>query len=315
MIAFEKVSKVYPNGIHGLYDISLKIEDGECLILFGPSGSGKSTILNLACHLIKPTKGKVIVENINRISYVFQNEMLLDHLSVFENIAYGLDRRKYSKDEIEKQVEWAADLCKCRNYLNQKAATLSGGQRQRTALARAIVKKPDLLCMDESFNQLNLTLKFELLDQIRLLQNELNFTLLFVTHSLQEAMNLPGKICFIDTGQILQYDTYNQIYEHPVSIAVAAHFVYPPMNLIEQANIVRGFYPADWKEEAECENDWKIDLLSIEAMNRWENGYLFSVLSSSGNLQIFSKENQLPKTIFVSVNHQYYFDKETGSAI
>lgn len=187
MIEICSVSKIYDNGVVALRDVSMQIPEKQRTVFFGPSGCGKTTLLRMIAGLESITSGNIIMPTSWKISFMFQNDRLLDALSVKDNIAYGIDQRTISKSDLARKVEDTARLVGVASVFEQKCKTLSGGQRQRISLARSLIKEPDLLLIDEGLNSLDQSSKYELIDVLIKLQETKQFTLLYVTHDAQEA--------------------------------------------------------------------------------------------------------------------------------
>lgn len=190
MIEICNVSKIYENGVVALQDMSMQIPEKQRTVFFGPSGCGKTTLLRMIAGLESITSGNIRIPPSLKISFMFQNDRLLDALSVKDNIAYGIDQRTLSKSNLARKVEDTARLVGVASILEQKCKTLSGGQRQRISLARALIKEPDLLLIDEGLNSLDQTSKYELIDTLIKLQETKQFTLLYVTHDAKEAKKI-----------------------------------------------------------------------------------------------------------------------------
>lgn len=187
MIEICNVTKIYENDVVALRDVSMQIPEKQRTVFFGPSGCGKTTLLRMIAGLESITSGSIIMPTSWKISFMFQNDRLLDAISVKDNIAYGIDQRTISKSDLASKVEDTARLVGVASILEQKCKTLSGGQRQRISLARALIKEPDLLLIDEGLNSLDQTSKYELIDTLIKLQETKQFTLLYVTHDAEEA--------------------------------------------------------------------------------------------------------------------------------
>lgn len=187
MIEICNVTKIYENDVVALRDVSMQIPEKQRTVFFGPSGCGKTTLLRMIAGLESITSGSIIMPTSWKISFMFQNDRLLDAISVKDNIAYGIDQRTISKSDLASKVEDTARLVGVASILEQKCKTLSGGQRQRISLARALIKEPDLLLIDEGLNSLDQTSKYELIDTLIKLQETKQFTLLYVTHDAKEA--------------------------------------------------------------------------------------------------------------------------------
>lgn len=214
-------------------NISVDFEDGKLISILGSSGCGKSTTLNLIAGLENLSSGKIFYDDIDvsnletekrNIGMIFQNYALYPHMSVYDNIAFPLKMKKYKKNEIKDLVEEAADLVKIKHLINNKPSELSGGEQQRVAIARAIVKKPDLLLMDEPFSNLDKKLRTETRMEIRNLQKQLNITTIFVTHDQEEAMSISDEIVLMSDGNIIQTGEPLQIYNDPKNLISAKFF-------------------------------------------------------------------------------------------
>lgn len=184
-----------------LNEVSATVQAGERIVLFGPSGAGKSTLMKTAAGLLTPDKGDVI-NRAQRVSIVFQKEGLFPEISCWKNISYGLESGRFPESVIKEKTEhWAEVFC-CSQFLDQKTSTLSGGEQQRAALARAFLKDPDLLLMDESFSSLDFSLHRELLDRILQLQKEKGFTVLYTTHDREDLERFPTQVWIIQDGSL-----------------------------------------------------------------------------------------------------------------
>lgn len=222
--------------------INFECEEGTLLVLLGPSGCGKSTTLRMIAGLETPTAGVIEIgakdvthlPPVKRgISMVFQNYALFPHLSVGENILFGLKARKISKSEQKKQLEYAADILGLAQYLDRKPAQLSGGQRQRVALGRAIVAKSSVCLMDEPLSNLDAKLRQEMRQEIRSLQQRLKMTMVYVTHDQVEAMTIADKIILMKGGGIEQHGTPEELYNRPQTAFTGNFIGNPPMNILE----------------------------------------------------------------------------------
>jgi multiple sugar transport system ATP-binding protein len=225
-----------------LNDISLEAADSEFVVLLGPSGCGKSTLLRIIAGLEAQTSGSVsigdrVMDTLpprdRNIAMVFQQYALYPHLTVKENLAFGLKMRKESSAVIAERIEEAAQLLEIHELLDRKPKELSGGQRQRVAMGRAIVRKPKLFLFDEPLSNLDARLRASMRVELRKLHQRLGVTMVYVTHDQIEAMTLGEKIVVMDQGHILQVGTPDQIYHHPINPFVAAFIGNPPMNLLQ----------------------------------------------------------------------------------
>ncbi len=240
-VSLKNIKKIYPNGFHAVHDANLEITDGEFIVLVGPSGCGKSTLLRMVAGLENITDGDLhigskLVNDLDPaerdIAMVFQNYALYPHMSVYNNMAYGLKNRKISTDEIRVAVEKAAKMLDLEPLLDRKPSQLSGGHRQRVAMGRAIVRSPALFLFDEPLSNLDAKLRNQMRIEIRKLQKELGTTSIYVTHDQIEAMTMADRIVVLNAGNIEQIGTPKEIYHRPASTFVASFMGAPPMNLI-----------------------------------------------------------------------------------
>jgi multiple sugar transport system ATP-binding protein len=241
-VAFKDVDKVYGTDVHAVKDLTLEAHDGEFLVLVGPSGCGKTTALRMVAGLEEITDGTIsigdrVVNDLSPkerdIAMVFQNYALYPHMSVAENIAFGLRLRKTPKETINKQVEWAAKMLDLTPYLARRPKALSGGQRQRVAMGRAIVREPQVFLMDEPLSNLDAKLRVQMRADIARLQRELGTTTIYVTHDQVEAMTMGDRVAVMSAGELQQVDVPQRLYDQPANLFVAGFIGTPPMNLIE----------------------------------------------------------------------------------
>jgi multiple sugar transport system ATP-binding protein len=240
-IALEHVKKVYPDGTLAVSSIDLTIEDGQFGVLVGPSGCGKTTLLRMVAGLEPITSGEIRIGGVDvsdvpardrDIAMVFQNYALYPHMSVFDNMAFGLRRRKLPKQEITRRVEAAAKSLGLETQLKRKPRSLSGGQRQRVAMGRAIVREPQAFLMDEPLSNLDAKLRAQTRAEIARIQRELNVTTIYVTHDQVEAMTLGHVVAVMNHGNLQQLAPPDVLYSQPRNIFVAGFIGSPPMNLI-----------------------------------------------------------------------------------
>jgi len=248
-VAFNEVDKIYDNGVQAVFDLTLEAHDGEFLVLVGPSGCGKTTALRMVAGLEDISAGTLsiggrVVNDLTPkerdIAMVFQNYALYPHLTVGENIAFGLRLRKRPKDEINERVAWAAKLLDLTPYLDRKPKELSGGQRQRVAMGRAIVRHPQVFLMDEPLSNLDAKLRVQMRGDIAKLQEELATTTLYVTHDQVEAMTMGTRVAVMSKGYLQQVDAPQRLYDRPDNLFVAGFIGTPPMNLLEATASVNG---------------------------------------------------------------------------
>jgi multiple sugar transport system ATP-binding protein len=241
-IALEEVAKVYPDGTRAVSDLDLGIGDGEFMVLVGPSGCGKTTALRMVAGLEEISEGTIrigerVVNNLpskdRDIAMVFQNYALYPHMSVYDNMAFGLKLRKLSKQEIDKRVRDAARILGLEEFLKRKPKALSGGQRQRVAMGRAIVRHPQAFLMDEPLSNLDAKLRVQMRSEIARIQRELGVTTIYVTHDQVEAMTMGDRVAVIRKGILQQVDTPQALYDHPANLFVAGFIGSPAMNMVE----------------------------------------------------------------------------------
>src|SRR5256885_7454903 len=244
-VIFDKVEKIYDNDVHAVHDLSLEIGDGEFVVLVGPSGCGKTTALRMVAGLEDITDGKVsiggrVVNDLSPkerdIAMVFQNYALYPHLSVGENIAFGLRLRKEPKQVINERVSWAAKLLDLTPYLDRKPKELSGGQRQRVAMGRAIVRHPQVFLMDEPLSNLDAKLRVQTRTELVELQQRLAVTTVYVTHDQVEAMTMGDRVAVLRDGDLQQCDSPSKLYHAPANLFVAGFIGSPAMNMLPVAS-------------------------------------------------------------------------------
>ncbi|TML59872.1 MAG: sn-glycerol-3-phosphate ABC transporter ATP-binding protein UgpC [Actinobacteria bacterium] len=247
-VIFDKVEKVYDNDVHAVHDLSLEIRDGEFVVLVGPSGCGKTTALRMVAGLEEITDGKVsiggrVVNDLTPkerdIAMVFQNYALYPHLSVSDNIGFGLRLRKTPKNVVEERVAWAAKLLGLTPYLNRRPKELSGGQRQRVAMGRAIVRQPQVFLMDEPLSNLDAKLRVQMRAEIARIQHEVGVTTIYVTHDQVEAMTMGDRVAVMRRGELQQMAEPHKLYNAPNNLFVASFIGSPAMNIVE-ADVMRG---------------------------------------------------------------------------
>lgn len=248
-LSLKHVEKQYPNGFKAVHDFNLDIADKEFIIFVGPSGCGKSTTLRMIAGLEDITggtleiDGKVVndVEPKDRdIAMVFQNYALYPHMSVYENMAFGLKLRKVPKDQIDKQVREAARILDLEKLLDRKPKALSGGQRQRVAMGRAIVRNPKVFLMDEPLSNLDAKLRVQMRIEISKLHQRLGATIIYVTHDQTEAMTLGTRIVVMKDGLVQQVDSPQNLYNKPGNLFVASFIGSPQMNFVDALVNVKG---------------------------------------------------------------------------
>ncbi|RKD32735.1 ABC transporter ATP-binding protein [Thermohalobacter berrensis] len=240
-LTFKNIWKIYPGDVTAVEDFNLEIEDKEFIVLVGPSGCGKSTTLRMVAGLEEISKGELYIGDklVNDvapkdrdIAMVFQNYALYPHMSVYDNMAFGLKLRKVPKDEIDRKVKEAAKILGIEQLLDRKPKALSGGQRQRVALGRAIVREPKVFLMDEPLSNLDAKLRVQTRTEIIKLHKKLQTTFIYVTHDQTEAMTMGDRIVVMKDGRIQQAATPQEVYEKPANVFVGGFIGSPQMNFI-----------------------------------------------------------------------------------
>ena len=259
-LSLENITKVYPNGFEAVKDFNLEIQDKEFIIFVGPSGCGKSTTLRMIAGLEDISSGTLkigdrVVNDVEPkdrdIAMVFQNYALYPHMTVYDNMAFGLKLRKVPKAEIDKQVREAAKILDLEKLLDRKPKALSGGQRQRVAMGRAIVRNPKVFLMDEPLSNLDAKLRVQMRTEIAKLHQRLGTTIIYVTHDQTEAMTLGTRIVVMKDGIVQQVDTPQNLYDKPQNLFVAGFMGSPQMNFLDAEVSIKGdeaFLKIDNKE-------------------------------------------------------------------
>ncbi|MBD5157644.1 MAG: sn-glycerol-3-phosphate ABC transporter ATP-binding protein UgpC [Butyrivibrio sp.] len=248
-LSLKNICKVYPNGFVAVKDFNLEVQDKEFIIFVGPSGCGKSTTLRMVAGLEEISSGELwigdkLVNDVEPkdrdIAMVFQNYALYPHMTVYDNMAFGLKLRKVPKAEIDKLVHEAAKILGIEQLLDRKPKALSGGQRQRVAMGRAIVRNPKVFLMDEPLSNLDAKLRVQMRIEIQKLHQRLQATIIYVTHDQTEAMTLGTRIVVLKDGIIQQVDTPQNLYDKPNNIFVAGFIGSPQMNLVDAKVVQSG---------------------------------------------------------------------------
>ncbi len=241
-IEFDDVQKIYDDGTQAVFDLNLRIEDGELMVLVGPSGCGKTTALRMVAGLEEITDGDLLIGDqvVNdltpkerNIAMVFQSYALYPHMTVEDNLAFSLRLHKMPKEEIKERVRNAAETLQIEQYLKRKPKALSGGQRQRVAMGRALVREPEAFLMDEPLSNLDAKLRVQMRAEIHQLQRRLDVTTIYVTHDQVEAMTMGDRVAVMNGGRLLQVDTPQVLYSQPVNEFVAGFIGSPAINLVE----------------------------------------------------------------------------------
>lgn len=333
-VTLKNVSKRYDEKVV-INDIDLTIEDKEFVVLVGASGCGKSTILRMIAGLEEISGGDILIgdKKVNDIApkdrdiaFVFQSYALYPHMTVRENIAFGLKMRKTPKAEIEKKVAEAAEILDLTDYLDRKPKQLSGGQRQRVALGRAIVRSPKVFLMDEPLSNLDAKLRVQMRSEIKKLHEKLQTTFIYVTHDQTEALTMGDRIVVLDKGVIQQVDPPEEIYNNPKNTFVAGFVGSPQMNFIDAKinnntfefdatdnNVLLGIRP----EKMACGGEIKFSapIEMYELLGSEKIAY-FNIGNSKCSAKLPAEYN-IGKTVDLSIAKEdiYFFDKKTGERI
>ena len=248
-ISLQNINKIYPNRVQAVFDFNLDIKEKEFIVFVGPSGCGKSTTLRMIAGLESITGGDLYIDGVfanelepkdRDVAMVFQSYALYPHMTVYSNMAFGLQMRHVPKDEIDERVKKAAEILELTDYLDRKPAALSGGQRQRVALGRAIVRNAKVFLMDEPLSNLDAKLRVQMRSEIVKLHNSLGSTTIYVTHDQTEAMTMASRIVVMKLGYIQQIGTPKEIYDHPSNTFVATFIGSPAMNILNATFTKKG---------------------------------------------------------------------------
>lgn len=331
-ITLDNLGKIYPGGARAVGGVNIDIADGEFIVLVGPSGCGKSTLLRMVAGLESISEGEVRIGDrvVNKIepaerdiAMVFQNYALYPHMSVRQNLAYGLKNRGTSKEEIERRVDEAARILQIGQFLDRKPRALSGGQRQRVAMGRAIVREPAAFLFDEPLSNLDAKLRVSMRLEIKDLQRRLRTTSLYVTHDQLEAMTLADRLVVLNGGKVEQIGTPLDVYRRPASTFVAGFIGSPAMNLIPATAVPRlpgtahagmiGIRPEDLTVTSDGPIEMKV--LAVE-----ELGAQRLVHGKTGDEAItitMASDAELSDQLRLSFDRSalHLFDKETGARI
>ena len=328
-VILKNVKKTYDNNKVVINSVNLEIKDKEFIVLVGSSGCGKSTLLRMIAGLENITDGEIFIgdKKVNDvppkdrdIAFVFQSYALYPHMTVRENIAFGLKMRKVPKAEIEKKVQDAAQILNLTEYLDRKPKQLSGGQRQRVALGRAIVRNPKVFLMDEPLSNLDAKLRVQMRSEIKKLHEKLQTTFIYVTHDQTEALTMGDRIVLLNNGDIQQVDSPDEVYNNPKNTFVAGFIGSPQMNFIDgkdlglDENILYGIRP---EKMVKLEGDIKLTVeVDISEMLGSEKIAYFDIGTKHCSA-VLSSDFNIGKTLDLSINSAdlYKFDKQTGERI
>lgn len=328
-VILKNVRKTYDNSKTVINNVNLEIKDKEFVVLVGSSGCGKSTLLRMIAGLEDITAGEIYIgdRKVNNvppkdrdIAFVFQSYALYPHMTVRENIAFGLKMRKVDKATIEKKVQEAAEILNLGEYLDRKPKQLSGGQRQRVALGRAIVRNPKVFLMDEPLSNLDAKLRVQMRSEIKKLHEKLQTTFIYVTHDQTEALTMGDRIVVLNNGDIQQVDSPDEIYNNPKNTFVAGFVGSPQMNFINgkdlglDENILYGIRP---EKVTKVDGDIKLTVdVEISEMLGSEKIAYFNIGDKKCSARLDS-DVQIGKTLDLSMcsSDLYKFDGKTGERI
>lgn len=288
-LSLKNVDKIYPNGVQAVFDFNLDIADREFIVFVGPSGCGKSTTLRMIAGLEEISAGELYIDGklMNEVSpkdrniaMVFQNYALYPHMSVYENMAFGLKLQKKDKKDIDEKVKRAARMLQLEPYLDRKPAALSGGQRQRVALGRAIVREAEIFLMDEPLSNLDAKLRGQMRTEIARIHNQLDTTTIYVTHDQTEAMSMATRIVVMKDGYIQQVGTPEEIYDQPTNVFVANFIGAPPMNFfsgrLQNGKLILGRNTIEMTES---------DKNALKSYDNTDNGLIIGIRPESFSLK------------------------------
>jgi multiple sugar transport system ATP-binding protein len=354
-IKYDNAQRMYPGAEKpAVNDLNLDIEDGEFLVLVGPSGCGKSTSLRMLAGLEEVTNGKIFIGDRDvthlppkerDIAMVFQNYALYPHMTVADNMAFSLKMAKVPKEERMERVKEAAKLLDLEQYLERKPKALSGGQRQRVAMGRAIVRQPQVFCMDEPLSNLDAKLRVSTRTQIAALQQRLGVTTVYVTHDQVEAMTMGDRVAVLKDGDLMQVDTPLNLYDKPANLFVAGFIGSPAMNLLQAHNvdghaklgdievpidreaatkghgdITVGVRPENWRIVGEGEGI-PVKVTVVEELGA--DGFVYGTSGAEGTpdnviIRIDARRNHHKgETLYVTTDpqHVHVFDTDTGQRL
>lgn len=295
-VTLKNLNKVYDGNVHAVVDFNLQIKDKEFIVLVGPSGCGKTTTLRMVAGLEDITSGELRIDDevVNdvapkdrNIAMVFQSYALYPHMTVYDNMAFGLKLRKFSRDEIDRRVQNAAEILGLKPYLDRRPKALSGGQRQRVALGRAIVRDAKVFLMDEPLSNLDAKLRVQMRAEIIKLTEKLGITTIYVTHDQIEAMTMATRIVVMKDGYIQQVGTPKDIYDYPNNVFVGGFIGTPPMNFIEGRVTEKGYFEV---------GDHKLGLTRFKV--------------TEYHMEYLKEQKYLEKPIIMGIRPENIWDKE-----
>lgn len=360
-LRLENIQKKYGKDVLAVEDFNLHIQDKEFIVFVGPSGCGKSTTLRMIAGLEEISSGELYIDGMKvnnvppkdrDIAMVFQNYALYPHLNVYDNIAFGLKLRKFSKKEIDQRVKNTAKILGLEEYLKRKPKALSGGQRQRVALGRAIVREAKVFLMDEPLSNLDAKLRVQMRTEILKLHQQLQTTTIYVTHDQTEAMTMATRIVVMKSGKIQQIGTPKEVYDHPNNVFVGSFIGSPPMNFLHgrfedsrffvddiqievpiekrkllqdkgysKKEVILGFRPEDMQEEADSDekNSSKIKATVEVAELLGAETFLYSKLKEQEFVARVKANTEMSSgatvNFVINMEKAHFFDTETEEVI
>ena len=295
-VELKNINKIYDNNVQAVFDFNLKIKDREFIVFVGPSGCGKTTTLRMVAGLEEITSGQLLIDDEvmndvapkdRNIAMVFQSYALYPHMTVYDNMAFGLKLRKFSRDEIDRRVQDAAEKLGLKPDLDRKPAALSGGQRQRVALGRAIVRDAKVFLMDEPLSNLDAKLRVQMRSELIKIHEALGTTTIYVTHDQIEAMTMASRIVVMKDGWIQQIGAPKDIYDNPANVFVGGFIGTPPMNFIHGRVGEDGIF--------ECGNQ-KFGVVRLQVPEK--------------QLKLLEEKNFIDKDIILGIRPEAVFDSE-----
>jgi len=332
-VSLKDVRKSYTPELQVIHGVNMEIADGEFIVILGPSGCGKSTLLRMVAGLETITAGEIaiggrVVNNLEPkdrdIAMVFQNYALYPHMSVYDNMAYGLRIRGLSKSEIDTRVQKAAVILELAKFLDRKPRALSGGQRQRVAMGRAIVREPQVFLFDEPLSNLDAKLRVQMRAELQSLHRRLGTTSLFVTHDQVEAMTLAQRMIVMNAGRAEQIGAPLEIYARPASTFVASFIGSPPMNLIpakrDGRDVLLGVRPEHLEPCGASDASMTVDIDLIEPLGSDTLVYGHAGANGAGaRVAVRLHQSMTAQTGHLPVRyapaHAHYFDPQSGKRI
>ena len=328
-LSFRDVKKSYA-GLEVIHGVTTEVADGEFVVIVGPSGCGKSTLLRMVAGLEPITAGEIrigdrVVNDLEPkdrdIAMVFQNYALYPHMTVYDNMSYGLRIKGFSKQEIEIRVQKAAAILELKDFLKRKPRQLSGGQRQRVAMGRAIVREPAVFLFDEPLSNLDAKLRVQMRAELQALHRRLGTTSLYVTHDQVEAMTLAHRMIVMNAGRAEQIGAPLEVYARPATTFVASFIGSPPMNLVPRERdgrrVLFGIRPEHLEPcvESEAKLLPEIDLIEPLGADTLVYGHLDGGTRIAARLHssVQARTGRLP--LRYSAEHAHYFDAQTGARI